>query len=42
VLEVLERLHGAGATIVMITHDPLVAQRAQRIVRISDGELHDG
>ena len=42
VLEVLERLHRAGVTIVMITHDPLVAQRAERIVRISDGELHDG
>lgn len=37
VLLLIEALHRAGATIVMATHDPDVAARAQRHVRILDG-----
>lgn len=39
VLKLFHRLHETGNTIVMITHDLEVAQHAQRIVRIVDGEL---
>lgn len=39
VLKLFHRLHEMGNTIVMITHDLGVAQHAQRIVRIVDGEL---
>ena len=39
VLKLFHRLHEIGNTIVMITHDLGVAQHAQRIVRIVDGEL---
>lgn len=39
VLKLFHRLHEMGNTIVMITHDLDVAQHAQRIVRIVDGEL---
>lgn len=39
VLHILSELHGAGTTIVLITHDPNVAKRAQRVVEISDGKL---
>ena len=39
VLKLFHRLHEVGNTIVMITHDMGVAQHAQRIVRIVDGEL---
>ena len=39
VLKLFHRLHEVGNTIVMITHDLGVAQHAQRIVRIVDGEL---
>lgn len=39
VLKLFHRLHEMGNTIVMITHDLAVAQHAQRIVRIVDGEL---
>ena len=39
VLKLFERLHEMGNTIVMITHDLGVAQHAQRIVHIIDGEL---
>jgi len=39
VLNVLDRLHAAGFTIVLITHDAAVAQRAQRRLTIQDGIL---
>jgi len=37
VMEILVKLHGAGRTIVVITHDPAVAAYSQRIVRLADG-----
>jgi putative ABC transport system ATP-binding protein len=39
VLDILERLHAEGRTVVIITHEPDVAERAQRIVRLSDGRV---
>jgi len=39
VLEILERLSGAGRTVVVITHEDEVAARAQRVVHIRDGLL---
>lgn len=39
VLELFDELRRTGLTIVMITHDPAVAARADRSVRISDGHL---
>ncbi len=41
VLELLEGLHRQGRTIVLITHDPAVAKRAGRTVRLQDGRLKD-
>jgi putative ABC transport system ATP-binding protein len=40
VLGLLTDLHRAGRTIVLITHDADVADRAGRIVQIRDGQLH--
>jgi putative ABC transport system ATP-binding protein len=37
--DLLESLHSAGATLVVITHNPVVASRAQRQIAIRDGEL---
>ncbi|MFJ8738539.1 ABC transporter ATP-binding protein [Embleya sp. NPDC127516] len=37
VLGILDRLHGSGRTIVIITHEDEVAARAQRILRLVDG-----
>ncbi|HEX7340867.1 MAG TPA: ABC transporter ATP-binding protein [Rhodanobacteraceae bacterium] len=37
VLELLEDIHRDGATIVMVTHDPELAARAQRNVHVIDG-----
>lgn len=41
VLNLFEKLHGMGNTIVMITHDLNVAQYARRIVHIVDGRLSE-
>lgn len=41
VMELLEELHREGATIVLVTHDPELAARAQREVHIVDGQLVD-
>jgi putative ABC transport system ATP-binding protein len=41
VMELLEELHRDGATIVMVTHDPILARRAQREVHIVDGQVVD-
>ena len=41
VFELLERLHTEGLTLVTITHDPRIADRADRIVRVEDGRIVD-
>ena len=41
VMELLETIHRDGATIVMVTHDPELAVRAQRNVHIIDGQVVD-
>jgi lipoprotein-releasing system ATP-binding protein len=41
ILDVLERLNGAGQTIVMVTHDERIAQRAGRIVTLIDGKIEN-
>ena len=43
VLEMLKRLHDAGNTVVLITHDNSIAVQAQRIIRLEDGHvIYDG
>ena len=42
VLQTFERLRDRGKTIVLITHDPGVADRADRAVHILDGRLEAG
>jgi putative ABC transport system ATP-binding protein len=39
ILELFRRLHDAGQTILMVTHDPDVAAGAGRIIRMSDGRV---
>jgi putative ABC transport system ATP-binding protein len=34
-----EELHGEGRTIVLITHEPDIADRAERVVQILDGQV---
>jgi ABC-type lipoprotein export system ATPase subunit len=42
VLKLIDELHAEGLTVVVITHDHEVSQRAERIVEIRDGVVHDG
>jgi putative ABC transport system ATP-binding protein len=37
VLDLVDKLHAQGLTVIMVTHDPLVAQRAERVISLSDG-----
>ena len=39
ILDVLEKLNRAGQTIVMVTHDERIAERAGRIVTLADGKI---
>jgi putative ABC transport system ATP-binding protein len=39
VLKTFAELHGAGHTIVLVTHDLGVAARAQRVIQMSDGRV---
>ncbi|WP_295582255.1 ABC transporter ATP-binding protein [uncultured Oscillibacter sp.] len=43
VLTMLQKLHDAGNTVVLITHDNSIAVQAQRIIRLEDGRVvYDG
>jgi putative ABC transport system ATP-binding protein len=39
ILDLFESLHARGRTIVMITHEADVAARAERVVRMQDGNI---
>ena len=39
VMDLLSSLHEEGLTLVLITHDPTVAARADRLITVRDGEL---
>ncbi len=38
-MELLRELHGNGATICMVTHDPRYAHMADRTIHLFDGQL---
>jgi len=39
VVDLLHKVHAAGATIVMVTHEPDIALHAQRVVCVRDGKV---
>ena len=39
VMELLEEIHASGTTIVMVTHDPELANRADRTIQLVDGRV---
>ena len=41
VMELLNELHGEGATICIVTHDPRYADHAERTVHLFDGQIVD-
>jgi putative ABC transport system ATP-binding protein len=39
VLDLFGELHSQGLTVIVVTHDPLVAIRADRLIELSDGRI---
>jgi macrolide transport system ATP-binding/permease protein len=39
VLAILKQLHGQGHTVIVVTHDAKVAEHANRIIELADGEI---
>ena len=39
VMRILQELHAEGHTVILVTHDPKVAQHAQRVIEIADGQV---
>lgn len=39
IMEVFKSLNSQGKTIIIVTHDPKVAEQCERIIEISDGEI---
>ncbi len=42
ILRTLETLHGEGTTVITVTHESNIAERAQRTISIRDGLCRDG
>ena len=39
IVALLDRLHADGTAVVVVTHDPAVAGRAHRLLRMRDGRI---
>jgi putative ABC transport system ATP-binding protein len=39
IMQIFQSLNAAGKTVVMVTHEPDIAQHARRVVRFRDGRL---
>ena len=39
ILQILFELHSRGKTVVVVTHNPDIARRAQTIIRVQDGQI---
>ena len=41
VMDIFSKIHSEGATLLLVTHDPKVALRSERIMFMNDGEIAD-
>lgn len=39
VLNILQKIHQAGKTVIIVTHDPTVAGACNRVIQIVDGKM---
>ena len=42
IMELFKSLNEQGRTVVIVTHDPKVAEQCRRVIEISDGEIVGG
>jgi len=42
IMDILKKLNKDNITIIIVTHDPKIARQAERVVKLSDGQLTDG
>ena len=42
IMELLESLNANGLTMLVVTHDPNVARRANRVIVLADGQIVNG
>lgn len=42
IMRILEEVNGRGETIIVVTHNMAIAQRAKRVLRIQDGVVQEG
>jgi putative ABC transport system ATP-binding protein len=41
IIQIIKKLHSEGRTVILITHDPGIADQAERIIKIGDGKILD-
>lgn len=41
IMEILTGLHDQGNTIILVTHEPYIAEQSNRIIRLRDGHIED-
>lgn len=41
IMDILENINNKGETVIVVTHDPNIAKRAKRILRIQDGSVSE-
>ena len=41
IVELIERMNSEGLTLIVVTHDPSIGERARRVIRLRDGEIVD-
>ena len=39
IMNIISDLHKTGKTVIIVTHDKIVAEKCQRVLNISDGHL---
>ncbi len=39
IMEIFEKIHNAGNTVILVTHEPDISQHAHRVIRLRDGKV---
>jgi len=42
IMDLIEKMNSEGLTLIVVTHDPTIAERAERIIRLEDGRVAVG